>query len=263
MSDEELELIEKETGVSREEIVAVYTNKEKGERMVFVRSVLINQLQRIVPQINESFDGVYAEEFKKISSDLSEVMPILFEGGKKAFLDKNELIITYDNLLRNAVNTIMGSVHVLRGGFRFQSGMLLRGVIETCATVTHLILEPNLLEDFKNDKLKSTRSISVASKQIPLLGQAWGLLSKRHVHINSLHADRYPLMQYVDKQEIPVNVTIGIIGMTIMILRITAELAFFRYVGEHNYWKLEANKVVFIPPNKEKLSWIGKQLTVE
>ena len=86
-----------------------------------------------------------------------------------------------------------------------------------CATVTHLILEPKILEDFNNDKIKSTYSISVANKQIPLFGKAWGILSKKQIHINSLHADWYPMIEYKDKEEVPVEVTIGIIGMAIMV----------------------------------------------
>ncbi|MCD8438399.1 hypothetical protein LNI95_12070 [Tenacibaculum dicentrarchi] len=262
--EEYLEQIAKESGVPKEEIAGVYTDEEKGERMIFKRTQLINQLQRISPQINESFDKIYSTEFANISSDLSEIMPLIFIGLKQAHINKEELIITCGDLLRNSSNTVASSVQTLRCGFRLQSGILLRSVIEMCATVTHLILEPNVLEDFNNDKIKSTYSISVANKQIPLFGKAWGILSKKQIHINSLHADWYPMIEYKDKEEVPVEVTIGIIGMVIMILRITTELAFFKHIDEHKYWKSEGdNKVSFIPPTEDNIGWIKEKLKRE
>ncbi|MEP0212217.1 MAG: hypothetical protein ABJD66_03310 [Cellulophaga sp.] len=262
--DEYLELIAKESGIPKEDIAGIYTDEEKGERMIFKRNQLINQLQRIGPQINQSFDKIYADEFKNMSSDLSEIMPLLFIGHKQALNDNEELFITCGDLLRNASNTVISSVQTLRCGFRLQSGILLRSVIEMCATVTHLISDPKTLDDFKNDKIKSTYSISVANKQVPLFGKAWGILSKKQIHINSLHADWYPLKEYTDKEEVPVEVTIGIIGMTIMILRITVELTFFPYIDEHLYWKSEGeNKVSFIPPTEDRIGWIKEKLKRE
>lgn len=262
--DEYLEKIAKESGVSKEEIAGVYTDEEKGERMIFKRNQLINQLQRISPKINTSFDQIYSTEFENISSDLSEIMPLIFIGLKQAHTNNEELIITCGDLLRNSSNTIASSVQTLRCGFRLQSGILLRSVIEMCATVTHLILEPKILEDFNNDKIKSTYSISVANKQIPLFGKAWGILSKKQIHINSLHADWYPMIEYKDKEEVPVEVTIGIIGMAIMILRITTELTFFRYIDEHKYWKsVGDNKVSFMPPTDDNIGWIKDKLKRE
>lgn len=259
-----LDQISKESGIPKEEIAGVYTDEEKGKRMIFKRNQLIKQLQRVSPEINQSFDKIYSNEFKNISSDLSEIMPLIFIGLKQAHVNNEELIITCGDLLRNASNTIVSSVQTLRCGFRLQSGILLRSVIEMCATVTHLILEPNLLEDFKNDKIKSTYSISVVNKQIPLFGKAWGILSKKQIHINSLHADWYPMVEYKDKEEIPVEVTIGIIGMVTMILRITTELTFFNHIDEHIYWKSEGeNKVSFIPPTDDNIGWIKEKLKKE
>jgi len=262
--DEYLEFIAKESGIPKDEIAGVYTDEEKGERMIFKRNQLINQLQKIGPQINQSFDKIYSTEFKNISSDLSEIMPLFVIGHKQALMADEELIITCGDLLRNASNTIISSVQTLRCGFRLQSGILLRSVIEMCATVTHLIIDPKVLKDFKNDKIKSTYSISVANKQIPLFGKAWGILSKKQIHINSLHADWYPLKEYTDKEEVPVEVTLGIIGMTIIILRITTELAFFPHLEEHLYWKSAGeNKVSFIPPTDDEIGWIKEKLKRE
>jgi hypothetical protein len=259
--EEYLDSVSKDSGIPKEEIAGVYTDNEKGERLIFKRNQIINQLQKICPTINTSFDKVFEDEFKNISSDLSEILPLIYLGYKDAHKEGNELLITSGDLLRNAANTAISATQTLRCGFRLQSGILLRSIIEICATVVHLITQPEILSSFLNDQTKSTSSISVADKQIPLFGKAWGILSKKQIHINSLHADWYPHREFTDKDEIPAEVTIGLIGVTIMILRITTELAYFKYIDDHLYWQLEdENKVSFIPPQEDKIQWIKEKL---
>lgn len=256
-----LKIIAEESGISVEDIAGVYTNEENGEHMIFKRNQLVNQLQKICPVINSSFDEIYEDEFKKISSEISEILPILFVGYKHAQKDKEELFITCGDLLRNSSNTIIAAVQTLRCGFRLQSGILLRSVIEICATVVHLITIPEDLTAFLNDELKSTKSISIANKLIPLFGRAWGILSNKHIHINSLHAEWYPLKEFKDKKEITTEVTLGVIGLVTIILRITTELTFYSNVDEHTFWKSEGeNKVSFIPPSDDITKWIREKL---
>jgi hypothetical protein len=240
-----------ETGIPIEEIAGVYTDEEKRERLIFKRNQLINQLQRECHKIAESFDSIFEEEFKQMSSDISEILPLIFLGYKESNIDKNELLITLGDLLRNSVYTLISSVQILRNGFVLQSGILLRSTVEMCATVVHLLSEPNLLEKFLKDEIKSTKSISAADKIIPLFGRVWGVLSQKHIHINSLHTEWFPNKIFSTKDELPVSVTLDMIGVISMILRITTELAYFKYVDEHIYWEYQGeNKFLFIPPKR-------------
>jgi len=256
-----LKRIAKESGVPIEDIAAVYTDSRKGERIIFKNNILVNQLQKEVPNINNSFDKVYLTEFKKMSSDLSEITPLLYIGHKEAIQDDDKLLISCGYLLKNASNTVISSVQMLRCGFRLQSGILLRSVVEICAMVIHLLSHPKLLNEFKRDNIKSSKSISFAEKKLPIFGKIWGLLSNKHIHINSLHGEWYPLKEYKNKEEISAEVTIGIIGVVIMILRINIELTFFKHVNECLYWKLVGNgKLEFIPPSEDNVNWIEKKL---
>jgi hypothetical protein len=240
-------------------IAAIFLDEEKMERLVFTRDQLINQLQRVCPEINSSFDTVFAEEFKSLSSDLSEVLPIWFIGSKKALEEKNHLLQTCGDLLWNSANTVIASVQTLRCGFRLQSGILIRSVVEMCATVVHLLAKPEILDDFLNDKLKSTKSISIADKQIPLFGLIWGVLSKKQMHINSLHADMYPLVKYTNKDEVPASVTLGMLGATILILAIVTELTFIHEIESPRYWEIVGKgQFRFIPPQGD--SWASQLL---
>jgi hypothetical protein len=247
--------------ISEENIAAIFVDKEKNERYIFTRDQIINQLQRVCPEINKSFDAIFAVELKELSSDLSEIMAIQFVGYRNAQESEDKLLVTCGNLLRNSVNTIIAASQTLRCGFRLQSGILLRSVIEICATVVHLLVKPEDLNQFLNDKLTSTKSISIADKQVPFFGRIWGVLSKKQIHINSLHTDWYPLKEYKDKDEVPASVTLGMLGVSTMILRIVTELTFINELQELKYWEvIKEGKVKFIPPDNSKISWIEKIL---
>lgn len=259
--DKLLEKIAKDSGTPKENIAGVMINKETNEIKIFTRDQIVNQLQKVCSEINASFDEIYASEFADLSSELSELGPIIHIGLMQAHGDSDQILVTCGSLLRNALNTIVSSIQTLRSGFRLQSGMLLRGSIEMCATATHLLLEPDSLPDFQNDKLKSTKLVSQADKKVPIFGKAWGLLSNKQIHINSLHTEWFPMKEYVDKTEIPAEVTLGMIRLTAMILRVTSELVFFNHIDEHNYWKFEAgNGLTFIPPNDDTYNWIKEKL---
>jgi len=249
-------MTDKQNEIKLDNIAAIYTDEERLQRYIFTRDILINQLQNICPDINKSFDKTFEEEFRSLSSDLSEILPLLFVGKKQALKENNQLFIICGDLLTNAGNTIIAATQTLRCGFRMQSGILLRSVIEICATVMHLIIEPDKLNDFLNDKVKSTKSISVAEKQVPLFGRIWGLLSEKQIHINTLHADKYPMQVYEDKSEIPASVTIGMLGITTLILSIVTELTFVNEIKSPKHWEILGKGMVkFIPPDAEKLKW--------
>lgn len=244
-----------------ENISAIYLDKEKGEQFIFTRDLLIHQLQSVCPEIEKSFDNVFSEEFKILSSDLSDVLALQFVGYRKAVEIKSELLTTCGDLLRNSAFTIIASNQALRSGFRFQSGILLRSVIEMCATVVHLLVKPEDLKKFLANELSSTKSITIADKQIPLFGKVWGLLSKKHIHINSLHLDWYPMKEFKDKEEMPAVVTLRMIGFSILIMAIVTELVFIDEVELPKYWKrIGQNQLELIPLDSSQYSWLEQPL---
>lgn len=250
------------SNIPKENIAAIYLDEEKSEQYIFTRDQLINQLQRVCPEIQKSFDKTFSEEFKNLSSDLSEILPIQFVGYRKALESNSELLITCGDLLRNSANTIIAANQTLRGGFRLQSGILLRSVIEMCATVIHLLVKPGDLKKFLADELSSTKSISIADKHIPLFGRIWGLMSSKQIHINSLHTDWYPMKEYNNKEEIPASITLGMLGVSTMILAIVTELTFVNEIETPKYWEvIEKGQVKFIPPDNSTLSWTEKLLS--
>ena len=259
--DEFFDQASKKFGIPKEDISGIYIDEEKLETSIFHRKQLVNQLQRECLKISESFDNVYKAELDLLSSELSETMPIFSIGHIQAMKVNDELSITCANLLRNASTTLISSIQTLRSGFRLQSGLQLRSVIEICALVINIYQEDKTFKCFLKDKHKSTDSIAYAEKQIPLFGKAWGLLSNKQIHINTIHADWYPLRIYTDKEEIPVEVTLGIIGIASVILQVTTELVFYENVDKHNYWnRIDDNKFKFVISKEELLDWVESKL---
>lgn len=250
-------MIYKATVESRKEnINAIYFDEETLEKYIFTDDLLINQLQRLCPSVCNSFDIKFFEEFKHLSSDIDEILPIQFVGHKMANRDNDELLIVCGDLLRNSTNTVIAATQTLRCGFRLQSGILLRNSIEICATVVHILTQPDTLNDFKANKLKSTKSIWVANKQIPLYGKIWRLLSQKLIHVSSFHTDYYPLDEYSEKEEITAKVILGMLGYATLILAITTELAFINVTKESKYWEIIGDhKIKFIPPDNSQMAW--------
>jgi len=243
--------------VPSSKISAIFIDEEEKTQLIFTKDQLINQLRRECPKISKSFDFLYSTEFQQLSDAISGILPIIYVGNRDALKQNDQLITTCGNLLRNSSNTVIASIQTLRSGFRLQSGILLRSVIEICATVVHLLVQPKILNDFLTDKITSSKSISVADKQIPLFGRLWGELSKRQIHINSIHSDWYPLREFKDKEEVPAKVTLGMISVSVLILEIVTELVFINLIEKPKHWEvIDKGVVQFIPPDSSQLSQI-------
>jgi hypothetical protein len=238
-----------------------YRNITTSEEFIFEKSLLINLLKNTCIETNISFDNVYDYDLKYISLIYSRILCKYNMAYNQALLTNNSLHITSGDLIRNASNTLLASTQLLRCGFRLQSGILLRNIIETCACIVQLITEEGAYKKFIEDRLNSPQSIGKANKIIPIFGRVWGLLSNNQVHINNIiHTGNYPIDSYKDKSETPVNITIGLIGYSLMILEITTELVFCKNIAieDLKYWILKSNgRCQFIPPsNCNEINWM-------
>jgi len=251
--------MEDNSKISPDKIAAIIVDHKNDKNMIVTKELVVNQLKIVCPEIAKSFDETFIEEFQNLSSDLSEILSIISTGYIHAQGNNNELYIRCGDLLRNSANTIMASIQILRSGFRFQSITLLRGAIETCATILHLLIKPEIIEDFLKDRLQSSKSISFVDKQIPLFGQIWGILSQKHIHITSVHAAFYPLRNFNDRNEENALAALGTLGITTKILAITTELTFFQELLTSNYWEqVEPGKFKFIGLKKIESAWFNK-----
>lgn len=248
-------------GIPPENIAGIFVDSENEKILVFTKDILVNQLQREAPDVAKSFDVIFDGELRQLSESLSFVLPIIATGQKQAIRDGDELIQTCGLLLQNASNTIIASAECLREGFRLQSGILIRSVIEICAVIFHLIKIPEDLQKFNMNKFNSTKAISTAQEMLPLFGRIWGALSKQFIHITSFHSEWHPLHKYTDRTETAATTIIGILGLAVYFLKISAELTFINYIAKPHHWIVKGAGVVeFVPPTAEEVDWISKVL---
>lgn len=244
-----------------ENIAALIIDFKEGKQYIFTKDSMINQLRRECEKVNASFDTIFENEFKELSATFSAVMPQILHGLKSSQDQKDEMIATCGFMLINAGNTLMAAVQNLRNGFRLQSGFLIRSVIEICATAIHFLLDDEAFAKFEKDDYKSTDAISAVGKALPFFGSIWGALSNKLMHVNSTHAEIYPLHSYTEKTDVPATITLGMIGIGMWIWEITTELAFINYLSNVSSWeKLGPNQYKFIMPSEEYMAWIKQTL---
>jgi hypothetical protein len=230
----------------------------ENKRTVFVtKDVLVNQLYRDGPKIAASFDKLAKEDIREISSVMGDAMSLLLrhlgpEEGYKA---------TCAALIFSALSTFVASIEVARHGHRRPYGSIARGIVEVLSTVIHIATEEGALAKFHEDKLQSTKSISVAKRAFPPFGPLYGMLSNHFVHINKSHGMFEPTVKFTEREE-PFQFIISTMRAHVWLIYVVAELAFHEDLEERRYWKsVSANELHYDPSDEERV-WQAKFLGV-
>ncbi|WP_454623483.1 hypothetical protein [Brucella anthropi] len=147
-------------------IMGIHINEERQQMVFVTKDILINQIQRENPKIARSFDkfaGVELQEcsiiFARVNTILMRHLPDLEDKGSKA---------TIARLLLRSQNGLMAAIETARHGFPHEVGVLGRSYIELLATALSIVLNPDVLEQFHNGTLKSTKCIGWANKAMVL-----------------------------------------------------------------------------------------------
>lgn len=88
----------------------------------------------------------------------------------------------------SAFNSIMAALELFIRGYAKEPQVLTRHVLEIACMAIDIHFNPNKLQLFRDGKLKSTESIGVAKRLLPVIGPMNGLLSNFHVHGSVLHS---------------------------------------------------------------------------
>src|SRR5262249_44044160 len=183
----------KRTLAPKENVAAVILDRANKRAAVVTKDILVNQIFRDGPIIAKSFDNLTEKDVRVISSILADAIGIIFPHVVVGTEDSKP---TCGRLLASATTAFMASLEVARHGFRRSDGAMARNIIETLATVLHIVVDPNDLSQLNAGRLQSTRSISAAKKVLPPFGSLYGMLSKLFVHINKAHAGFEPIVSY-------------------------------------------------------------------
>mgnify|MGYP007037767255 CR=1 FL=1 len=118
------------------------------------------------------------------------------------------------------------------------------------AVAIHLVKKPEDLGRFRQGKLSSTIAIATAKDAVLGLGQFYGELSNRFVHIGPLHFDIQPPRKYVEMSE-PLQLNLSYLRYGAWILYVATELVFYDLVPSPKYWRSLGDGMFAFDPSEE------------
>jgi len=231
------------------------------KQVVVKKDFVLNQIWRDSPQIARKFDNLCRDNIISISEIASKIATILFYGITDEIAATNPIKFNCALLLQNALQTIMASLEVMRSGYRLQPGILFRSVLEILSTVIYLCVHPEKLDDLKNGKLNSTKTISEAKKVFPHFGRIYGLYSNQFVHLGDRHRALIPLSSY-EKDDDALKENLLSIKLMSWMLYVVSELLFIDDIEVLHFWKIiNKNKFQYSPrPDAKKWQEIFLEL---
>lgn len=167
-------------------VMAIHVDEDRKQAFFVTNDILVNQIQREGPKIAKSFDQLAAVEMLECSKILGRVIAILMR--HLPDLDDKGSRATIARLLLRSQNGLMASIETARHGFPHEVGVLGRSYLELLATAVSIALNPDVLKQFHDGTLDSTKCIGWANKAIPIFGKLNGILSKNFVHIKQHHS---------------------------------------------------------------------------
>jgi hypothetical protein len=87
-------------------------------------------------------------------------------------------------LTRAALDTIVSALHLARQRAYVDVACLLRSSLEAACTAVHITKDATAYDAFISGTYASTKAISAAKLDIPVVGALWGALSKAAIHVN-------------------------------------------------------------------------------
>ena len=249
------------------ETIEVSLLRSRKATFVVTKNLLHNLIVRDAVAINESFDLHYGSKLNDIDRLFSEAAFLFFVATREdtGLHENYKLVLT--GLVNSALNTFGAAVTLLRNGMMDQSMVLIRQIIEICATIIHIGSDPKgqAIKDFEEGKYASTTSIGQAKKAVPIIGHFWGFLSTTYVHINRLHSEIQSVRPY-EADNADVEAVLACLRMSAWVCYIAAEFAFPTAIESNRYWKrqsFEGRSAVAYDPDEDERNWAANFLSLE
>jgi len=211
---------------------------------------ILGYFQETIPNVHEKFDSLHwhaVEELADYSEKIYLILAKVINNPKPSEVSDMEFNIAM--LLWRGMNTLIASFDLIRGGYGIEPLIVSRNALETSATALDLALNPQKYKDFVLKKYKSSNSISVATKVIPIFSQFYGMLSNYSSHIT--YSSSYP-QYYKDEQGVMnlvfggmygeenkyyLNLNLGVVGTLQSVFLAITEFIFFKYCESPQLWE--------------------------
>lgn len=240
---------------------SVLLDQEAKKIVEFTENMLLNQLRRDGPKIEASFDRLCGDELIPLSAFFSKTNGLVYSGLIVASREEDDLRIACAHLLMNACNSFGAAVAVLRMGYVIQPGIILRSLLEAVSTALYLIQNPNHLPSYQNHTLQSQKTIAVAKKALPPLGQLYGHFSDNFAHIGHLHKSITPVVEYTEENE-ALTTNLSSLRIAAWLMYVTAELLFNELLEMPRYWQAVEKGYMYHPSEDEK-TWMKSYFQME
>ncbi|HCC50170.1 MAG: hypothetical protein A2550_03355 [Candidatus Jacksonbacteria bacterium RIFOXYD2_FULL_43_21] len=227
------------------------------------RDFILGQLQKTSSEIASKFDNKYDTFLSELGDEIATSFNILH--GVINREEKNQL---KDNDFQAALiywtglNTYIAALELFRRGYLIEPLMLIRNILEIYSAALDIHLNPTKLKILLHTpaRFNSTKSISLAKKVQPLIGNMYGMLSDSVTHFSILHtvpnASSTPLCiggMFDSEGQKYKKLTKPCFLLVLNIMNSLLELTFFNEVSEHRFWKkVDLNTYRFNPIDRIK-----------
>jgi hypothetical protein len=223
----------KEKNICVDDIAGIVIDRKNKKRFVFMDNMIINQIERDGPKTVKQILKDYKKEFEIVSKKIAVVQTYICSGLVDDKLVKNELFTSINALMCNVNNSITSMCLLICHGFKLQPMIISRNIIENVSMIAHLCTYPLDLERFKNDSIKSTRTIGTLKKIIPTIGAIYGSYSSNFVHISS-HYNNIEIVKAPEQNDSDFKIVLSSLYICVWIYSVVAELVAIDIIGIDN-----------------------------
>ena len=133
------------------------------------------------------FNERYSENLKTLNSEIQEIIELWIFNKTTRCSDDNPRIVEAELLLFRSIDYLISAIELTKQRAYIESGVIMRLTIETASTAINIFFDDKSFVEYKQNKFKSTNSISFSKKHIKIIGELWGALSELMVHPNTYH----------------------------------------------------------------------------
>lgn len=133
------------------------------------------------------FEDNYLDELQELDNDVKFIFDVYLQlfSRKPEICLKNK--IEFIILIFKSVDYLISATTLVKQRATIEAGAIMRLCIETSSMAVHIESDESEFIKYKQNKYKSTSSISFTGRHIDGLSELWGVLSNLMVHPNTFH----------------------------------------------------------------------------
>lgn len=195
--------------------------------------LLIGKLAGELPEHGLRFDEQYPAEVDCVSRRIAaHGAAIAYCRARLESSPEQRKLKVVLRLLDNAGWCLVASTYALRAGLVFQSGVLVRNVIEMAASAIAIDKHPEDLTRLEAGNYDSGGAIGEAKRSLPYIGRIYGHFSEHFAHLGGLATANWAMRDMCEGGT-AVALGFGNLDMGLEALEVSTELVLYDYLPAH------------------------------